>query len=249
MAKMPEKYLIDVYGLLPVKNICNQILREVLSLQKVSIAHVVMNAKNISLLHKHSRTTEIYYILYGNGILYHGDNASQVEDGACLIIPPETPHKLQNTEKTTLEHLVFAIPPFNPEDLFLLNELDKIKEPHPKVFDNNIMPITAKDGAFIYELLSEEERRMNGVGLAEGVLMPQRKAISHFHEKSDEVYYIISGKGKIKIRDSISEIKGGNLIYIPKRDIHGLENTSAYEELEVLCLSCPPYIEKDFIFA
>ena len=46
---MPEPRLIDVYGLPTVDNVCNQILREVISLPKFSLAHVIMGEGNVSL--------------------------------------------------------------------------------------------------------------------------------------------------------------------------------------------------------
>ena len=67
---MSKPYSINVYDLPTVDNICNQILREVLSLPKVSIAHVIMNPGNVSLLHQHLKMSEIYYILDDLRILY-----------------------------------------------------------------------------------------------------------------------------------------------------------------------------------
>jgi mannose-6-phosphate isomerase-like protein (cupin superfamily) len=114
---MPESKLIDVYELDPVENVCDQTLREVISLPKVSLAHVIMDEGNVSLWHQHSRMSEVYFILEGEGILYYGNEALQAKKGAYLIIPPNTPHKLKNTGKSDLEHLVFAIPPFDPDPI------------------------------------------------------------------------------------------------------------------------------------
>src|SRR4030042_6527110 len=87
-------------------------LGEVISLPKVSLAHVLMEPGNVSLWHRHSNMSEIYFILEGEGILYHGDKALQAENGAYLLLPPDTPHKLRNTGNSALEHLVLAVPPF-----------------------------------------------------------------------------------------------------------------------------------------
>jgi len=242
---MTKPYSINVYDLLTVDNVCNQILREAIKLPEVSMAHVIMDAGNVSLLHQHSKMSEIYYILEGEGILYHGSQALKVKNGAYLTIPPETSHKLRNIGKSQLEHLVFAIPPFDPTDLTLLDESSEI-EPEPKPFRSDKTHIIAQDGASIYELLSEKEREIMDIGLATGSLPPKRKAIPHKHEISDEVYYVISGKGRVKVGDLDNKVKEGIVIYVPVNMVHALENTGS-EELEVLCLSSPAYTDEDFI--
>lgn len=243
---MPEPYVISIYEMPTVDNICNQTLREIIKLPKTSMAHVTMEAGNVSLLHEHSRITEIYYILEGEGVLYHGKKALKVERGTYLAIHPKTPHKLRNTGEG-LEHLVISVPQFDPTDLSLVDD-SQTKEPYHESYKNDKTLVGAMDGALIYELFSEEERRKTDVGLAVGVLPPQKKAKLHFHKISDEVYYIFSGKGKINLDDSAAKVEKGSMAYIPANTIHGLENLSA-KNLEVLCLSSPAYSDKDFILA
>ncbi len=239
----------NVYDLPVVDNVCNQILREVISLAKVSMAHVVMEPKNVSLLHKHSRMSEIYFILKGRGILYHNNKALEVEKGAYLALPPNTSHKLENVGNDDLEHLVLAVPPFNASDVILLNEKISGQEDSRVIrvkFENKKAPIKAQDGAIIYELLSRKEREIMGVALAVGSLPPKRKAIPHFHKASGEIYYVISGQGVIKVGNLEYEAKKDCLVYIPANYVHALENTSESENLDVLCVSTPAYSDDDF---
>ncbi len=238
---------VDVYSLPPVPNVCDQILREVVSLPKVSMAHVIMDSGNVSLWHKHSRMTEVYFILEGEGILYHGSRAMRVRKGAYLVILAGTPHKLKNTGSTRLEHLVFAIPPFDPEDVILLDEKPEEFQEHE--FRQEKEPITALDGALVYELMTPEERRKYDVALAVGILPRARKAIPHYHKKSEELYYIISGQGKVRIGEKEYPVKKGSLARIPVGVVHALENTSQDKDLEVLCVSSPAYTDGDFIIA
>lgn len=243
---MPE--LKFVYELPTVENVCNQVLREVISLPKVSIAHVSMSSGNASLLHQHSKMTEIYFILEGTGLLHYGESLLEVERDSYLTIPPNMPHKLQNVGNSDLEHLVFAIPPFNPDDVKLLDEPKSSRIPHTQKFRYDKPPITALDGALIYELISDEERKVLDVALAIGLLPPERKAIPHYHEISEEVYYIASGKGRVRVGDCDHKIRRGSVVHIPINTVHALENESKYEELRVLCVSSPAYKEGDFIF-
>jgi len=232
----------SIYELSPVDNICDQVLREATRLPKVSIAHVIMDSGNVSLFHQHHKMWEFYYVLKGEGILYHGTRAMKVEKGAYLMLPPGVPHKLKS--QSELEHLVLAMPPFDPNDVHITNELDE--EPLIEDFEGYGEPFTARDGALVYGLFSDEEKQITEVGAAVGSLASFRKAILHKHDISDEVYYVISGKGQIQLGNSISPVRSGTVVYIPKGMDHGLENTGA-EELEVFCLSSPPYVDEDFI--
>lgn len=238
---------IDVYQLPTVDNVCNQILREVISLPKVSMAHVTMTKGNTSLWHQHKTMAEVYFILSGQGILYHGDASTQVEKGTYLTLLPNTPHKLKNTGESDLEHLVFAIPPFNPDDVELLDDAAN-EAAEPIKFKQDKPPIKALDGAMIYEMITKEDRQKLDVALAVGVLPKGRKAISHYHKISEELYYITSGIGQVKVGKDVFDVKPGSVVYVPTDMAHALENGSPDEELEVLCVSSPAYQEGDFIF-
>ncbi len=243
---MKNPQLIGVYDLPTANNVCNQILREVISLPKFSMAHVTMNTGNVSLLHKHSKMTEIYFIQKGKGILYHGDSALSVRKGAYFIIPPHVQHKLKNTGNTDLEHLVFALPPFDPKDIQILD--DDNRNIVINKYGYNKEPFEAKDGAMIYELIESEERKKLDFALAVGFLPKGRKALAHHHDISEELYYFLSGEGRVRVGREYFDVKKGSLVYIPVNNIHALENKSDSEELEVLCVSSPAYTEKDFIF-
>jgi len=118
---MKEK-IIKILKLPDVPNICQEILREVWKSRNASIAHVIVLPGRISLLHKHKKFTELYYILKGKGIIWIGKEKFKVRGEMLIEIPPNTPHKLKNTGKRPLRHLVISVPPFNPKDLFLLKE-------------------------------------------------------------------------------------------------------------------------------
>lgn len=241
---MAEPYLVDTYELPTVSNICNQVLREVITLPKVSMAHVIMSPGNVSLLHQHLSMSEIYFILEGEGILFHGEKALQAEKGAYQVLPPKTPHKLRNTGDRELEHLVFAAPPFNPEEVYLLK--DTSEEPAPDKFLYEKPPFSALDGAIVYELMTVSERRELDVALAIGFLPRNRKATPHYHKISEEVYYITSGQGRARVEELGFNIKKGSVVYVPANAVHALENTSSVEDLNVLCLSSPSYTDGDF---
>lgn len=238
--------LIDVYSLPTAENVCNQILREVISLPKISLAHVTMAPGNTSLWHQHSKMSEVYFVLGGSGILYYRNQALQVEKDAYLVLPPHTPHKLRNTGSSDLEHLVFAVPPFDGNDVEILEDSSN-ENAVPQKFSYSKPSFMALDGALIQELISEEERKRLDVALAVGSLPPGRKAIPHYHKISEEIYYVIDGKGRVRVGERDFEVKKGSVINIPINQVHALENGSDSKELRVLCVSSPAYKEGDFI--
>jgi len=245
------KDIINITDLPPVPNICNQTLREVIAMQSVSLAHIIMASGNSSLLHSHEKMHEVYYILEGHGILYSGTDAVRVNKDSYLIIPSGNAHKLHNNSSMPLEHLVLASPPFDPSDIKLINENSfRMQYSEPKLQKSLRKWVYAEDGALVCAFFSEKERKQLGYGLASGLLPKGRTANQHHHDISEEVYYVLSGDGIIYLKtsehESEHEIGPGSVIHIPKSVVHGLENVGD-KELRVLCVSDPPYSDGDFI--
>ena len=53
------------------------------------------------------------------------------------------------------------------------------------------------------------------------------------HEE-DEIYYILSGKGKLQLDDKIIDVYGGQVIFIPAGCFHALDNRGSDEDLCIL---------------
>lgn len=49
----------------------------------------------------------------------------------------------------------------------------------------------------------------------------------HVHEDFEEVYYILSGRGRMRIGDEEEEVGEGALVYIPPGKVHTIACTSA----------------------
>ena len=68
--------------------------------------------------HYHKKTTEIYYILEGKGILEVGGQSIPLTPGATVLIPPETPHRGEGDFKS----IIVTVPAFDPSDEFIIDE-------------------------------------------------------------------------------------------------------------------------------
>ena len=66
-----------------------------------------------------------------------------------------------------------------------------------------------------------------------GTVAPRSALGGGVHDE-DEIYYILSGKGKIKLNDDIVDVYGGQVIFIPAGCFHALDNTESDEEMTIL---------------
>ncbi len=112
----------------------------------------------------------------------------------------------------------------------------------------DIKPFIARDSARIFELFRPQNSSVKHMSIAAGFLEPRQKALPHFHKRSEEIYYILSGKGWVQLNAKRYEMQRGDAIYIAPRTIHALENSSKTQKLEILAISSPSYSDKDIFF-
>jgi len=71
-----------------------------------------------SKLHLHRRSTELYLVCDGEGVLFLGDSKIRIRKGDVIEIPPKTPHKV--VSKGWVRLFVVSHPPWNKSDHILL---------------------------------------------------------------------------------------------------------------------------------
>lgn len=69
------------------------------------------------------------------------------------------------------------------------------------------------------------------------ILFPNGKIPLHSHE-NEEIYVILSGKGKMTVGDESEEVEAVSVVYIPPNTEHSLVNTGE-ENLTVLYVYAP----------
>jgi len=82
---------------------------------RYSIAHARLDAGHISLRHR-LRTSEVYYILKGRGIMHIDQESREVSEGCAVYIPPNVVQHIENVGKDELEFLCIVDPAWRPED-------------------------------------------------------------------------------------------------------------------------------------
>lgn len=99
----------------------NTILRELLHPDKAelaigySLAHAVLPPGKSSSPHR-LKTSEVYYILAGEGIMHIDHESAPVHAGQTIYIPPHSTQYIKNTGQTDLKFLCMVDPAWRAED-------------------------------------------------------------------------------------------------------------------------------------
>src|SRR5881397_3895752 len=91
-----------------------------------------------------------------------------------------------------------------------------------------------KDGSEIRELLAPRNSSIRNQSLAEARLPAGASTQEHYHARTEEIYFITAGRGRMRIEGELAEVKTGDAISIPPGQKHKLWNTGS-ETLTLLC--------------
>ena len=103
-----------------------------------------------------------------------------------------------------------------------------------------------KDGSEIRELLAHRNSIIRNQSLAEARLPAGASTQEHYHIKTEEIYYITHGAGRIRIESETRDVKTGDAIAIPPGRKHKLWNIGN-ETLRLLCCCAPAYEHDDTV--
>ena len=106
--------------------------------------------------------------------------------------------------------------------------------------------ITA-DGSSIRELCGIPTGGTELQSLAEATLAPAQATQRHYHVESEEVYFVLEGKGEMEIDGERGWVRVGDAIPIRRGQHHEIRNVGD-EPLRFLCTCAPPYRHEDTVF-
>lgn len=109
-----------------------------------------------------------------------------------------------------------------------------------------VVPFVTKDGSEIRELLAHRNSAIRQQSLAEARLPPGASTAPHFHPRTEEIYYILGGAGRIQVDTEYRDVGPGDAIAIPPGAVHTIENTGAVS-LVFLCCCAPGYEHEDTV--
>jgi mannose-6-phosphate isomerase-like protein (cupin superfamily) len=111
---------------------------------------------------------------------------------------------------------------------------------------NEVQSFITKDGSEIRELLAHRNSVIQNQSLAEARVPVGASTQEHYHVKTEEIYYITHGAGRIRIAGETCDVKTGDAIAIPPGCKHKLWNTGN-EPLRLLCCCAPAYEHDDTV--
>ena len=101
-----------------------------------------------------------------------------------------------------------------------------------------------RDGSEIRELMHPAVQGNQTQSLAEAIVQPGQRTRLHQHQRSEELYYITAGQGRMTLGAEHLTVSVGDTICIPPGTPHCIENTGV-DALHILCMCSPPYSHAD----
>ena len=105
--------------------------------------------------------------------------------------------------------------------------------------------ITA-DGSEIRELLAYRNSSIRQQSLAEARLAPGQATTPHYHPRTEEIYYLLEGTGRMQLGGEVRDVGPGDAIAIPAGLAHQITNTGG-GLLRFLCTCAPGYEHTDTV--
>lgn len=109
-----------------------------------------------------------------------------------------------------------------------------------------VRAFTTKDGSEIRELLAHRNSAIRNQTLAEARLPMGAATTPHHHVLTEEIYYILDGRGLMRVGQETREVVPGDAIAIPPGVSHQITNTGA-NTLVFLCCCAPGYEHDDTV--
>jgi mannose-6-phosphate isomerase-like protein (cupin superfamily) len=110
---------------------------------------------------------------------------------------------------------------------------------------SELEPIVPPDGSEVREIARPPDTARNQ-SLAEARIPAGGETTEHLHRAAEEIYYFVSGEGRMRLGDEESEVRPGETVVIPPGTRHKLWNPGS-EPLVLLCCSSPPYYDEDTV--
>ena len=109
-----------------------------------------------------------------------------------------------------------------------------------------VPPFITKDGSEIRELLAHRNSCIRLQSLAEARIPVGGGTLEHFHARTEEIYFITAGNGRMRIESEVQDVRPGDAVAIPPGQRHKIWNTGP-EILTLLCCCSPPYEHEDTV--
>lgn len=109
---------------------------------------------------------------------------------------------------------------------------------------DDIPAYLTKDGSEIRELLHPDHHGLRNQSLAEATVPAGTRTLLHRHHRTEEIYHVTSGQGRMVLSDECFDVGPGDSILIPPGTPHCIESVGS-APLKILCCCSPAYSHED----
>ncbi len=116
-----------------------------------------------------------------------------------------------------------------------------------EVIDRQHCPeFKVQDKAIVREIVSPRNTSAENQSLAEITIPPGESIFEHYHVKTEEVYYLLEGRGEMHIDGEVQEVRAGQAVVILPGQRHKITNIGE-TDLVMLVTCAPAYTDEDQI--
>jgi quercetin dioxygenase-like cupin family protein len=113
-----------------------------------------------------------------------------------------------------------------------------------KLIDPDTLPTMSFDWGVVKPLVATDNTDDPAVSMMHVVLLPGQGHERHNHPDSDEILYILAGRGDQMVDDGEPfEVRAGHAVFIPRGAFHSTVNTS-WEPMTILAIYAPAGAEE-----
>ena len=167
---------------------------------------------------------EVLYVLEGNCTIVIDDVKYELGPETGVYLRPGQTLRVENSGADVVRFISSQCPEENGETVAQSGQPTKSDlPPIVKLSDRRALPTADR----WYRVLVDDEIGSEQVTQFVGSIPPGR-APDHFHEY-EEVLFILRGEGRMWAGDTNTPIAPGSCIYLPRRQVHCVENTGSGE--------------------
>jgi len=166
---------------------------------------------------------EVFYVLEGNCVVLIDDKAYEVGPETGVYLRPGLTLRVENSGSEVVRFVSSQCPEDTVGAVALDQPIKTDLTPIVKLADRRALPTADR----WYRVLVDDEIGSEQVTQFVGSIPPGR-APDHFHEY-EEVLFILRGEGRMWAGDTNTPIGQGSCIYLPRRQVHCVENTGSGE--------------------
>ena len=197
--------------------------------------------------HLHRNSEDMYFVFNTPAEFTVNGRTALLPPGSCVLCPLGSSHGIYNNSDETLEWLNISVSVEKGKGVAINYgenlSSQTVESPAPfkwAKFDRSLTkpmerPHSGKGTILNNKPWLDYNFKTNWFRIGHCILPPGTSIGYHQHNATEEVYYVMSGTGRMTVNDNTWEVKKGDAIPCTLHDSHGLYNHSN-EDLEIFVL-------------